>query len=241
MAQTRRERLRVERAAKAKRVRRARIAGFGALVIAVVVVAALVVVLVQNNLATGQLTPPNATSDRSGISPYPGAVKAGAPVVDFFFDYQCPGCASVETYYGDTLAAAAQAGQINLRYRPLTFLDENLANDSSERAARAAACADVVGSYASYHQTIFANQPSKEGTGYTDDQLRVTFASTAGITGDALTRFQQCYDRKQTADFVAEAYSKNLPASTPRMTVNGNSFELGAAASGLIAAINAAA
>jgi hypothetical protein len=69
----------------------------------------------------------------------------------------------------------------------------------------------------------------------------VSFAATAGISGDALTRFQQCYDRGQTTDFVAAAYAKNLPASTPRMTVNGKDFELSVAPSDLIAAINAAA
>ena len=68
----------------------------------------------------------------------------------------------------------------------IAFVDTNLKNDSSTRAANAVACASDAGKFLEYHSAVFAAQPVKEGDGYTDAQL-TEFATTAGITGPALT------------------------------------------------------
>ena len=47
----------------------------------------------------------------------------------------------------------------------MSFLDDNLHNDSSLRAASAAACAADAGRFGPYHDAVFAGQPAKEGAG----------------------------------------------------------------------------
>jgi protein-disulfide isomerase len=239
MAQSNRERLRAEQAAQAKQAKNMRVFGFAAVAVAVVVLGVFGAVFLQALNKNGQVTPPNATADGSGIVAYPGTAKAGAPVVDLFFDYQCPVCKQLEAAHGAKLTELAKSGAIDLRYRPLIFVDEMVLNDSSQRAAIGAACADIAGGYAAYHDQVFANQPA-EGVGYTDDQLRSTFPTSAGITGESLTKFQTCYDNRQTRDFVKAAAAANTPKSTPRMQVNGKDFDYRVATDQLADAIKKA-
>ena len=92
----------------------------------------------------------------------------------------------------------------------------------------AAACADNVGAYSAYHNAIFAGQPTTEGAGSTTEQLRVTVAATAGITGDKLATFQKCYDNRATGTFVQgtnEAAAKAGVNSTPTIMVNGTKLD----------------
>ncbi|MDR0783207.1 MAG: thioredoxin domain-containing protein, partial [Propionibacteriaceae bacterium] len=101
--------------------------------------------------------------------------------------------------------------------------DQIIGNDSSQRSARAATCAHTVGAFWAYHSTIFRNQPH-EGVGYTDELLRNDFAAEAGITGDALTRFQTCYDTGATNEQVKAMESEGSAAGvngTPYFFVNG--------------------
>ena len=154
--------------------------------------------------------------------------QTGAPVVELFFDYQCPICKQFETQFGTTLDDMATKGEIQLIYRTMTFLDNKLRNDSSLKAGIAAACADNAGAYSAYHNAIFAGQPTNEGTGYTTQQLRVDFAGTAGITGDKLTGFQQCYDSRTTQSFVEGTNEKAAADgvnSTPTIMVNGTKLD----------------
>jgi len=158
------------------------------------------------------------------IDAEPGTAKPGAIIVDIHDDYQCPWCGRAEQIYGDALGQLAESGDIDLRIHIRTMVgDQIIHNDSSERAGIAAVCASEVGDFWSYHQTVFANQPS-EGTGYTDDQLRNTFAAQAGITGQNLTTFQNCYDTKATASQVTAMEQEADAAginSTPSFYVNG--------------------
>ena len=133
-----------------------------------------------------------------------------------------------EAKFGTTLDDMATKGEIQLIYRTMTFLDNNLRNDSSLKAGIAAACADNAGAYSAYHNAIFAGQPTTEGAGYTTQQLRVDFAATAGITGDKLSTFQQCYDTRTTQAFVEGTNEKASAAgvnSTPTIMVNGTKLD----------------
>ncbi|MFT4217569.1 MAG: thioredoxin domain-containing protein [Micropruina sp.] len=232
MSESRREALRRKQQAQAKAKRTQRIVIVGAIVLAIVVVGVFATIffsqLNKGNTANAAAIPPNATSDRSGIVVNPGKAAQGAPKVELFFDYQCPICKQFEDAFGSTLDDMADQGQIELVYRTLTFMDGNLRNDSSSRAGIAAACADNAGKYSAYHNAVFAGQPATEGTGYTTQQLRADFAATAGITGDALTTFQSCYDSKATAAFVTgtnELAAKAGVTSTPTLRVNGTTID----------------
>ena len=212
-----------------------------AIAIVVVVVAAIVNTNRENRNAaatsgapSAQITPPDATTDGLAITLNPAA--SSAPLtLDIHADYQCPVCKDAETRVAQGLSQLANSNQVLVRYHIRSFLDNSLSNTSSTQAAIAATCADTVGSFQGYNAVVFANQPAKEGTGYTDDQLRNTFATQAGITGDNLTKFQQCYDDKATSNFVANMESGNnstpIPntddytngvRSTPAFIINGH-------------------
>lgn len=231
MSESRREALRRKQEAQARAKRTQRIVIVGAIVLAVVVLGVFGTIFVSQ-LGKGSSNgsaaiPPNATADRSGIIVNPGKAAQGAPTVELFFDYQCPICKQFEGAFGPTLSSMADKGEINLVYRTLTFMDGNLRNDSSDKAGIAAACADNVSAYSAYHNAVFAGQPATEGPGYTAEQLRVSFAGTAGITGSSLTAFQACYDSRATASFVDgtnEAAAKAGVTSTPTLRVNGTTI-----------------
>jgi protein-disulfide isomerase len=237
MTQNNRERLRQAQAAAAKQQRLTRIIGVGAAILVLVVVGVFIGVMVQNQgkvADTTTVTPPNATSDGKSIVVSPGTAKEGAPVVELFFDYQCPVCKQFESYFGTTLTSLAASGDIDLRYRTMTFLDANIGNDASVRAGVAAACADVAGKYPDFHIQIFENQPATEGDGYADAVLRDTIPAAVGLTGDTLTSFQSCYDKQATKAFVNQSnelgqqdmLSINKKVATPTVHVNGKDLAL---------------
>lgn len=234
---SRREQLRLRQEAEAKKARQMRIVMIGALVLAVAVAAIVATVLINNNRTkarevSAQGTPPNANADTSGIVINPGKAKQGAPTVSLFFDYQCPGCKSLEETHGAHLESLANKGEINLEYRTMTFMDSGLVNTASSRAAIAAVCADKAGAYSAYHRAVFANQPAQEikgSEGYSDELLRSTIPQQVGITGDKLTTFQSCYDTKATEDFVKGTDEKAAAAqvtSTPTLAVNGKNMDM---------------
>lgn len=236
MTQSRREALRRQQEAQQRAKRLQRVIIVGAVVLAVVVAGVFATIFFsQLNKGTGTPAaggtsgvPVNATADSSGIVVNPGKFKDGVPKVEVFLDYQCPVCKQFEAKFGGTLDEMATKGEIQLIYRTMTFLDSNLRNDASTRAGVAAACADNVGAYSAYHNAIFAGQPTTEGAGYTTEQLRVTFAATAGITGDKLATFQKCYDNRATGTFVQgtnEAAAKAGVNSTPTIMVNGTKLD----------------
>ena len=231
-SQSRREQLRQAQLAKAKSQRFNRIVGIGAVILGVVVVAVFAVVLFQQmgiNQTTSSTVPPNATEAKDGIVVNPGKAVDGAPVVGLYMDYQCPVCKQFDTLYGGALKALAESGEIDLQYRTMTFLDNNLSNDSSIRAGIGAACADVQGSYSDYHDEVFANQPAVEGDGYEQTLLRDTIPATIGLTGEKLAGFQQCVDDKATQAFVKGTNEAAFAAGvngTPTLMVNGKVIDL---------------
>lgn len=228
----RREQLRVQAEQAAAKSRRTRIIVVGT---SVVVAAVLVVVAVigvgalrdRNDTAggdtAGDVVPPNANADSSGIVVNPDTATEGAPVFSLYQDYQCPACKSLEDTLGPKIAEMAQAGDIQLEYHTMTILDTNLGNDASFRAGVAAACADVAGAYSDYHDVLYVNQPT-EGAGFTDNQLLTEFPDQAGITGDALNTFKSCYRGEDTGAFVlgtAAAATGAGVSGTPEIRVNG--------------------
>lgn len=229
MSQSRREVLRRQQEAQARQKRLNRIVAVGAGIVALVLVAVFGVIAFQQWGGSGSSSvPPNATAARDGIVVNPGKAKAGAPTVQIYLDYQCPWCKTLEDAQGKTFEELANAGDITLVYSTKTFLDPGLRNDASYRAAVAAACADRAGVYSAYHDAVFANQPTVEGQGYSTEQLRSTFAQTAGLNGDALTSFQQCYDTRAYSDFVKSVEELSAKAgvnTTPTVKVNGKTLD----------------
>jgi len=225
----RREALRAQKAAEARRQKRNRIIVISVAVVVLVVIVSLVAWLIVRNQpqptprptpSGNQVIPPDGDDQHAWITVPSANTKAGALIVDVQFDYQCPYCAKVENAYAVNFETLNSQGDIILRNHTRTFLDNRFQNNSSMKAAVAAACVDYADNtkYAAYHNLIFVNQPpsDKEGTGYTDDQLRNQFTSAVGLTGDALTTFQACYDQQQTLQFVQDVeYNNAQPVANP--------------------------
>lgn len=237
----RREQLRQQQQAEAARSRTNRIIAIGAGLVALVLVAVFVVVLVQNQsrqAAAATVTPPNASSARNSIVVNPGKAAADAPRVTLYLDYQCPNCKTFEEAYGSMLLQEAQAGTWTLENKTLTFMDKNLGNSASSRAAYAAACSDLTGKYSEYNAAVYANQATAEvrgSEGYSQSLLRDQIPAQLGVTGEPLTQFQQCVDANATKAFVdtveKSAYSDGV-TGTPTIAINGKTVELGKLTSG---------
>ena len=168
--------------------------------------------------APSMFVPPDGNAAAAWITVPSKNTKPSALIVDVHTDYQCPYCKITELSYGSLFKTLNDRGDIIWRQHTRTFLDGALQNDSSTRAAVAAACIDVADDtkFADYHLTIFANQPN-EGTGYTDDQLRNQWPVAVGLSDKALATFQQCYDAQQTLQFVKAVETNNLaPVKNPK-------------------------
>jgi len=201
----------------------------GAVVAAVVIVGVVVAIMVGSSGKSGSgpagsAQPAGVTGGKGGgIFVNAATAKSNAPTLDLFEDFQCPSCAQLEKAMGPEIASMAKAGAIKLVAHTLSFLDDNLKNDSSKRSANAAACASDAGRFLEYHAAVFAAQPEQEGVGYTDAQL-TEFAKTSGITGAALTTWQKCTTSGQHAQYVTdvqEASSRAGINGTPTVKLNG--------------------
>ena len=224
---TRREFLRKQQEAQHKiQARNRRIVISVAIVLGVVVASVFIGVFVNQaqRAGGGTVVPPSANGDQTGIIVNSPMAASAQHKVVVYFDYQCPPCADLEKTYGPQLQTAANTGTIALEFHAMTGLETQLRNDSSTRAAVGAACADTVGYYAAYHDQILLNQPERQGTGYTGEQLRNTFPAAVGISGADLTAFQQCYDTRATQQFVQKVADAGVQAGitgTPTVLVDG--------------------
>ena len=201
----------------------------GGVVAAVVIVGVVVAILIGNSGKSGGASGGSAqpagvvSGDLGGILANASPAKSNAPTLDLYEDFQCPVCGQLEKAMGPSIASMVQAGDIKLVVHTLSFLDDNLNNDSSKRSANAVACASDVGKFLAYHAAVFAAQPAQEGAGYTDAQL-TEFATTAGITGTSLTTWQKCTSSGQHAQYVTDTQSAAEKAgvnSTPTLKLNG--------------------
>jgi protein-disulfide isomerase len=209
----------------------------GAVVAVLVIVGVVVAILLGSGgtaapsgaaATASSALPAGATGPGGGIVVNPGKARAGAPTLDLYEDFQCPICGQLEKLFGAQIRTMAAAGDVRLVTHTMSFLDNNLKNDSSLRAAGAAACAADAGRFSQYHDAVFAGQPAKEGQGYTDAQLQ-TFATQAGITGSALTTWQQCVKSGQHTAYVQAVQTqseKDGVFGTPTLKLNGTVLDL---------------
>lgn len=240
-SQSRRDLLAQQREAEAARQRKMKILTVGAIVVGILIIIAVVAVVIgtinENNRNNpsgdgtpgAQINPPNATAALDGIILNPGTAQEGAPVLEVHSDYQCGACVTYEAYFGDAIHGLADKGLIQLQRHQRIFRDRAVGNDSSLMGTIGATCADTVGAYVPYDEAIWTMAASGTQVGFTVDQLRNTFPAQSGITGEDLTKFQQCFDTKATYDFVNGMESKSTAAgvnATPTYLVNGKKIDL---------------
>jgi protein-disulfide isomerase len=203
----------------------------GVAVVAVIIAAVVGIVLVANNSNTSGVALPLGVDSKTYGLPV-GTAASSTPFVQLFEDFQCPSCDHLEKVGGvAALEAAAKAGKFRLQLQPMTFLDQNLNNDSSIRATNAWGCAIDQGVGVQYHSIVFQNQPAKEGAGYTDAVL-IQFGKLAGLTGAKYNTFAACVPTIKYHPWAnaAENYASNAGVTgTPTIHVNGKEMPLTAA------------
>lgn len=177
-----------------------------------------------NTAATqpGQI-PKGATSGGKGFTVYPEKAKSGVNTVDVYEDFQCPYCKQMEQSAGKKLEELAKDGKIKLNYHVLSFLDNGLKNDASARSANAAFCAADQGKFLEFHNKVFANQPAKEGEGYTDDQLK-GWGKDVGLSEAQAKVFNKCVDDNHYSNYVKatnDTMGTDKVTGTPTIKVNG--------------------
>jgi len=170
-------------------------------------------------------TLPKGAFDASSKYAYgiPYGTNPKAPVMELWEDFQCPACHALERANGANIRKMAEDGKIYLIYRVVNFLDQNLRNDSSTRAAIAFAAAVDAGFGPNYHDQLYLNQPTQEGAGWTDAQLE-SYAKVAGITGAAFDTWKKSFESRQYKDWIASSMNKFNEAghqSTPTVVLDG--------------------
>jgi protein-disulfide isomerase len=227
------ERLAAEREAQARADRRrSLILGTVTVVIIALIAGAVAVAFVNQRRAAEDVgaLPANtipAEGAPGSVGPY-GAYTGTAdpldgdiPVLEIYEDFQCPACKQFEDAVGEDIKALGESGDFRIVYHPMQFLDANLGNDSSARAANASGCAADAGNFLGFHDEVFANQPEREGTGYTDDEL-IAFGATAGLTDPS---FATCVRDQTFAKWAKNGVQRESEdrgvSSTPTFFVNG--------------------
>ena len=215
---------RADRAAKIEAVtpkesRTKLIAGVLVAILAVAGIGWAIAMGVQSSGSTEGKAPAGATGESGGIVVTPAsALKQGAPTVDVYEDFQCPACGQQHKLLGPTLKQLSDTGQIKLVYHMKNFLEAQLTGlgaPSSTAAANAAACAADAGRFLPYHAALFDLQPAREGEGYPEATLAKA-AATAGITGAALTTWNQC-----VKDGTYKGYVQRVDEASAKAGING--------------------
>ena len=186
----------------------------------------------SNEKATA-LTTPNNVNKNYGIVYDQEAATGTAPAADaakpvtvvLYEDFLCPGCGALEQTAGSFLSSAVESGEIQIEYRPYSFLLQQSTNEYSQRAWNAAACVNDKGgpkAFKAFHDILFANQPEEGTAGPEDDEL-IDFAKQAGVTG-----IDTCVNKRTYGKWIENARSKGEDdgvSGTPTVKIDGKVVE----------------
>ena len=152
----------------------------------------------------------------------------GAPTeIVIYEDFLCPACGYFETATSERLAEAAEAGDVRVEYRAFYFLQNPDFEEYSLRATNAfRAVWEQEGDEAAmtFHNALFADQPSESGP-FPDDDWFVEKAVAAGATEDDIRpAIEDLEFRDWVDDATADASGVR---STPTVYINGELVEAG--------------
>ena len=140
-------------------------------------------------------------------------------------DFLCPFCGQLEKTVRDQLDAAVEAGEVNVEYRPLPFLER--ISDYSPESANAFAVvldASVPEVAKAFHDLLFDNQPSEEGPFPSKDDL-VDLAVEAGANESDVRPGIEDMAFEGWVTAAGEAASKDGINSTPTVFIDGQKAE----------------
>lgn len=206
--------------AERRRNRNRQLASVGAVVLVVVlVVGALYVFWPSNDSSDVDAAPAGASEYSLGV----GDPEAPTEVV-VYEDFLCPFCGQFEAASGDELQRLADDGQVYVEYRPLNFLSR--IGDYSERATNAfAAVLDSEGPEVAktFHDALFANQPSESGP-FPDDDALVQLAVESGADEESVRPAIEDLAFEDWVDQATQEASEAGVSATPTILVDGEPF-----------------
>jgi len=142
--------------------------------------------------------------------------KNAKVVFEEFSDFQCPFCQRfVKETFPTLMEKYVDTGKMKIVFRhfPLPF------HVNAQKAAEAGECANRQGKFKEYHDILFA-RGTADGTGLAVADLK-QYASDLGLN---INRFNQCLDKGEAADAVAQDLKDGQSAGvsgTPTVFVNG--------------------
>ena len=179
--------------------------------------------LLITNLGSDKPTtaPAGATSDYGLVV---GDADAPRSIV-IYEDFLCPFCGQLEDTVGDRLDAAVEAGDVNVEYRPLAFL-ERISDYSPEAANAFAVVLDESGPEVAkeFHDVLYDNQPSESGPFPDEDQL-VEWAVDAGADEDAVRPGIEDMAFEGWVEAASDAAADADVDATPTVLVDGEKVE----------------
>ena len=151
--------------------------------------------------------------------------QAGAPTLDLYEDFQCPICGQLEKLFGAQIRCAwPRPATSSWSPTPCPSWTTTCSNDSSLRAANAAACAADAGRFRPVPRRGLRRPARQGGPGLHRRPARGLRRSTAGITGSALSTWQQCVKSGQHTAYakaVQTQSEKDGVFGTPTLKLNG--------------------
>ena len=179
--------------------------------------------LLITNLGSDKPTtaPAGATSDYGLVV---GDADAPKSIV-IYEDFLCPFCGQLEDTVGDRLDAAVEAGDVNVEYRPLAFL-ERISDYSPEAANAFAVVLDESGPEVAkeFHDVLYDNQPPESGPFPDSDQL-VTWAVEAGADEDAVRSGIEDMAFEGWVEAASDAAADADVSATPTVLVDGEQVQ----------------
>jgi len=221
------QRLRAERAAAALRERQRAERRRQLLTVAAVVVAIVVVVgagfLINSMRDTSEDVADAAASTGSEHSLTIGPDSAPHKVV-VYEDFLCPICGAFETAGNEQLTALAEAGKVQVEFRPFVLLGR-FGPYSEESTGVFGVVLEQEGAEVAkdFHDLLFANQPSEGGPFPSQDEL-VVLAGQAGADTDAVQKALDDGQGKDWAEQATRAAEEVGVQSTPTVILDGRPF-----------------
>ncbi|WP_278235393.1 thioredoxin domain-containing protein [Isoptericola sp. AK164] len=247
---------------QAQRDRRNRLIVFGALGVAVAALVAVAVFILMNEaertavddvpLAEVENVPATALEGGGipvGADLVAGGENEGVPVVDEYLDYMCPICGQFEDINGADVETMLTEGDATVVFHPVSILDRmSSGSDFSTRSASAAYwVADrAPESFYAFNEALFANQPSENTSGLSDDEM-AAIAEQAGVPADVAagiadgtaraTFGQYVFSLTNEASANEDLWNANGGFGTPTILVDGERFETWNQPGALLAAV----
>jgi protein-disulfide isomerase len=140
-----------------------------------------------NPVTSSAHTAPIALDKAAGVV---AVGSASAPVtIDVYEDLICPICGGFEHNDGEAMRQAVVASKLRIRYHMVNLLDDrsNPPGYSMRAATAALAVADTdPGAFASFHDSLYADQPGEGSAGYDVAQLE-QLATDLGVPAGRVT------------------------------------------------------